>query len=272
MAFKTLLVHVEDTPEAEARLAAAAELAGRWSARLIGVGGCMPASVEQPFVASIDVESLLVLDDAERNDLASAEARFHRLTATLGEHASWRSGKAYPEQVALGSAAGADLIVAGCVGGPAASTLDPGALALHAGIPVLALPAVPPGLQLQHLIVAWKATREARRAVTDALPLLKGGRSVHVVEVRRDADDVDPWGGLTGAVERLAAHGIAATSERIRPEPNGAADALLACAARRGADVIVSGAYGHSRLREWSFGGMTRDLLKRSPLPVLFSH
>ena len=143
MAFKTLLVHVENRPEADARLGAAVELAGRWSARLIGVGGCIPAYEQQPFVADIDAESLEVLDDVERSDLAGAEAQFHRLAAPFAAAGVWRSGRAYPEQVAVGYAAGADLIVAGCACGPSGSTVDPRAAALHAGITVLASPAIP---------------------------------------------------------------------------------------------------------------------------------
>ncbi len=106
LAFKTVLVHVESTPESKARVGSAVELAGRWSAHLIGVGGCIPAYVQQPFVGAVDGDTFQIIDDMALDDRAEAEARFRRLAASLGSGGVWRSGEAYPDQVTKGFAAG----------------------------------------------------------------------------------------------------------------------------------------------------------------------
>jgi nucleotide-binding universal stress UspA family protein len=122
------------------------------------------------------------------------------------------------------------------------------------------------------MMVAWKDTREARRAILDALPLLQQAKDVCVVEVvenrlqRSDArarvDDVVAW---------LAHHGV--TASGIVPEQEGdPAEQLEAIASDRGCEVVVAGAYGHSRLSELVFGGVTYDLLNRSSRCSLLAH
>lgn len=119
----------------------------------------------------------------------------------------------------------------------------------------------------------WKDTREARRAVYDALPFLHEAKRVTIVEIsekdqmgaaRHQVDDV---------VSYLARHRIRAEA-RIEAQLPGStvADQITGLAVDEGADLLVTGAYGHSRLNEWVFGGMTHDLLTSSPICCLMSH
>jgi nucleotide-binding universal stress UspA family protein len=129
---------------------------------------------------------------------------------------------------------------------------------------------VPPGvdqLLAQNIVVCWSDSREARRAVADSLPFLKQAKDVSVISIATDergAKDVSAY---------LRGHGVASSSY-VRPITRGssAADELVQVARQQGADLFVCGAYGHSRAREWAFGGVTRDLLDHSPLCCLMSH
>jgi nucleotide-binding universal stress UspA family protein len=134
---------------------------------------------------------------------------------------------------------------------------------------------VPPAvksLAADHVVIGWKDTREARRAVQDALPFLHEAKRVTILEIcgkdqmdiaRRHVDDV---------VGYLAQHRIKA-ERRVEIQAHGSgADQIIGLADDEGADLLVTGAYGHNRVNEWIFGGMTRDLLKSSPICCLMSH
>ena len=123
-----------------------------------------------------------------------------------------------------------------------------------------------------HVVVGWKDTREARRAVQEALPFLHEAKRVTIMEIcekdqmdsaRQHVDDV---------VLYLARHRIKAEC-RVEIQAHGSgADQIIGLAENEGADLLVTGAYGHNRLNEWIFGGMTRDLLTSSPICCLMSH
>ncbi len=181
---------------------------------------------------------------------------------------SWRSdlGPSLPFLVA--QAAAADLVVVGRRDDSAPFAIDPGDLAMQLGGPVLV---VPPGcdhLEAGRVLIAWANTREARRAVRDAMPFLTRASRVVVASIDDGAGPADP----RDLVGLLRAHGVVA--EAVTPDATGAstAEALTDAAAEHGADLVVAGAYGHSRLREWAFGGVTRDLLAGSPVCCLMSH
>jgi nucleotide-binding universal stress UspA family protein len=148
--------------------------------------------------------------------------------------------------------------------------VDPSALVMQVGRPVFVVPPEAEYLKLSNMLVAWKDTREARRAVSDALPLLHRAKYVEVVEVvEGDADrsaaearvnDVAAWLGRHAVTARGRTIHATRESERL--------DALW----EEGADLVVAGAYGHTRLQEWVFGGVTRNLLTRSRRCSLLSH
>ncbi|WP_352464060.1 MULTISPECIES: universal stress protein [unclassified Mesorhizobium] len=148
-------------------------------------------------------------------------------------------------------------------------TVDIGSLVLGTGRPVLAAASHIEHVMANTVLVAWKDTREARRALTDALPFLAKANDVVIATIDSERDD-----GIRDSLADVAVflehHGIMARTEFIRGDADG--EHLLAFASSINADLIVSGAYGHSRLREWAFGGVTRTLIEESSINRLMSY
>jgi nucleotide-binding universal stress UspA family protein len=127
------------------------------------------------------------------------------------------------------------------------------------------------GLKLDRILICWDGSRPAARAIADALPLLGRAKTVDIVVV---IGERDKSGEITGRNMRrhLARHGIETEIKHITASGGVAQNAILAHAADTGATFIVMGGYGHSRLREFILGGVTRSILKSMPVPVLMSH
>jgi nucleotide-binding universal stress UspA family protein len=150
--------------------------------------------------------------------------------------------------------------------------LDPGAVLLRAGRPILL---VPPGVALlagKRVAVAWKDTREARRAVADALPFLRTAETVVLVEFCEQGEEASAQHHLEDVKQFLLRHDVGTVSERVRPIDATATSSLLRLVQDDAIDLVVAGGYGHTRLGEWIFGGVTRDLLTGSPVCCLLSH
>ncbi len=164
----------------------------------------------------------------------------------------------------------ADLIVARRGTGEddvlARSTLE--AVLIETGRPLLIATAAAMPATLGRIAIAWKPTPQAARAVALAMPFLARAKEIVVITVEEETHMPDEADRL---VRNLAWHGLAATAERLKPGAEGAAATLLAGVAGR-ADLLVMGGYGHSRLREWVFGGFTQHVLVDAPLPVLIAH
>lgn len=148
------------------------------------------------------------------------------------------------------------------------------ALLFESGRPVLVMPATlaeafPP----RHAVVAWRPTREATRALHDALPLLARCRTVDVVcvdpQARPDRDGEAPGAGIAA---HLARHGLRVNVVELSSDGAKVADVLLRHCRESCAGLLVAGGYGHARAREWALGGTTRRLLETASVPVLFSH
>jgi nucleotide-binding universal stress UspA family protein len=146
-------------------------------------------------------------------------------------------------------------------------------LALESGRPVLVVPYVGRYPEIgRNVVIAWKAGRESARAVFDALPILKQAEQVQILEIdesggRRNGAAVDN----TIAVA-LARHGLKPTVRTSIAGDISIGDEILSRLADMGADLLVMGAYGHSRMRELVFGGVTRHIVKHMTVPTLFSH
>ena len=154
--------------------------------------------------------------------------------------------------------------------GDAYHTFDPAAVILACGRPVLVVPRGIGRVQASRALIAWKDTREARRAVRDALPLLKEAQSVVIAAV--GAQDMEDVRDQVADVFRYLEHHRVALGEPIvlsTDEADG--HVLLRVADEQKADLIVAGAYGRTRLSERIFGGVTQDLLRISKVPCLFS-
>jgi nucleotide-binding universal stress UspA family protein len=144
----------------------------------------------------------------------------------------------------------------------------------ESGRPVLLMPPRHPmQWPLRHAVVAWRPTREATRALHDALPLLMRAESVDVVAIAPEPGE-SRYGDVPGADigEHLARHGLKVNVVGLQRGAMTVATALLRHAAETDAQLLVAGGYGHSRLREWVLGGTTDDLMRAMDLPVLFSH
>jgi nucleotide-binding universal stress UspA family protein len=203
-----------------------------------------------------------------------ARTQFARWTEGVPLQTEWRTTIGFPAQSIVAMAGRADLIVVGPARkpSPANSYLDYSDVIMRAGRPVLAVPHGRTKLDLRHAVVAWRNTREARRALADALPLLALASEVSLIHVRESGDDPGERASLEDAMAFLDAHGIAAESKVLDTEHLPPAEQIVAFATDAGAGLIVSGAYGHTRIREWVFGGVTRELLHNCPIPCLFGH
>ena len=147
------------------------------------------------------------------------------------------------------------------------------AVIFGSGRPTLILPQNPrsPTFALGTIAVAWDFSRAAARAVTDSLPFLERAATVRVVSVLNEKD-LDHKHSLEELASNLSRHGIDVTMDRVEAKGMAIGDALEAYVASHAADLLVMGAYGHSRLREFVLGGATRSLLSKPSLPILFSH
>jgi nucleotide-binding universal stress UspA family protein len=139
------------------------------------------------------------------------------------------------------------------------------------GRPTLILPLNPRSFALGTIAVAWDFSRAAARAVSDALPLLERAKKVRVVTVLNEKH-FDKKHSAEELSKNLSRHGIDVVLDRIDAEGRPIADVLGAYAFSHAADMLVMGAYGHSRFREFVLGGATKTLLSKPPLPILFSH
>ena len=281
MSYSTLMVHLEIGRANERLLKLAGELADRFDANLIGVAACQPLQV-------VYADGYMPVDVLEqsRKDLEieskKTEAEFRDVFRQHARSVSWRSAVlngSLADYIAA-QARSADLVITGLATGDffdASRSANTGDLIMQAGRPVLVVPAAVDALRLERMLICWRDTREARRAVVDGLPLLKKASHVTVVEItdaehlsgaRKRLDDVVSW---------LKTHGVLATAVAPTPDPAPAAatddgSALYRVANEHGIDIIIAGAYGHSRLREWAFGGVTKDLLMNTNRCSLLSH
>lgn len=270
--YASIMVPLHLGVDAQDSVRLAAALARAFSSRLIGVAA---EEFVLPYYGdgAIAIDPVVV-DDARRKaveNLAKAEAVFRREAATVHD-LEWRAAVAPPQQFVLDAARAADLVVVGRQGpddaGHGAMAVSPGDLAMGLGRPLLLVPPRKEALSGKRIVIAWKNSREARRAVLDALPLLKRAELVSILAIGTEAAEQ----GAEDVVEYLRRHGIASRATIRSDSTRFVIDEILAHVEREGADLIVSGAYGHSRMREWLFGGVTQDLLNGAPVPCLMSH
>lgn len=279
MSYATLLVHIEADPTSDPRLALAVDLANQFNAKLIGVGAeAYSYATYGGYGLEYGVGELIAAGMASvEADLKRAEEKFYSAAGAVREGWDWRAAARFPIAEIAAEARATDLVVTSHSGVRRASDYKvalPGALILHTGRPVLVATPDAARLNVASVVVAWKDTREARRALPDSLPFLQGAKTVHVIEIC-DREDLVPssTAHLTDVVNYLLRHDIKATSGvEVEEKDVTATDRLLEIAEQRKADLIVAGGYGHSRLQERVFGGFTRALLAQTAKAVLFSH
>jgi nucleotide-binding universal stress UspA family protein len=258
--FRDILVYLSVGENSVARLGAAVELAKLHEARLVGV------DVTHPSVCDTDAAPAAAgLAETFLREARAAGLECDFRVARRADATGWKALYAhYADIVVAPSAAEADARVA--LRGVPEDVL------LHAGVPVLIIPDLwKPQPLGQSVVVAWNASREATRAVHDALPILTRADKVLIFGFDPRNDVMTEETGLLQA--HLATHGIDAQpynwrdTGEIEPE-----DALFSCLSEEDADLIVAGGYGHSRTMERLMGGMTRTLVKTVIVPVMLSH
>jgi nucleotide-binding universal stress UspA family protein len=277
MTYATVMVSLALDQPNEARLAAAGQLAERFDAGMIGI----VASVFSPPLYFTDGEQAqAVIDQGEasiKRRMSELEVQFREATKNRAKHIEWRSAIDFPARYVLQEARSADIIVSG---GSSDAFSDPFAivtpkdLVMEAGRPLLVVPDSVGWLDLRSVLVAWKDTPEARRAIVASLPMLRKAKDVIVAEI------VEAGGSQAAAVVRvrdvvswLSRHDVAA-SELVAAQNHDrdATSQLDSMAADVGAGLVVAGAYGHSRFRELILGGMTQHLITQTARCVLLSH
>lgn len=273
---KTLMAHVELGQSNAGLLAITTDLARQFKAHVIGVASCQPMRLDWQ---DAYVTAGLLAEDRKEIEKQMGAAEKELRTALGGKIAGveWRS------TVTLGSLAdyialqarAADLVITGTE--IAGSILDHtrrvgiADLVMEAGRPILVIPKKVKQLSFDHVLVAWKNTRESRRAASDALPLLKLAKKVTVSEIARDEDMSRAKHHIADVVGWLGRHGIEAVGQAV-VSTSADSERLREIAADGGVDLIVAGAYGHSRLREWVLGGVTGDFLLDPDRCVFISH
>jgi nucleotide-binding universal stress UspA family protein len=280
MNYRSILVHLDDSSRCGLRTDLAVQLARTHGAHLCGLApsGLVDVSARVNPSLTGHPNYLELAAQRLRADAEALAGAFRARVAASGLtafEARVDEEEVVPSIVAHGQVS--DLVVLGQIDRAAPdSGLDWGfseQVFLQTGTPVLVLPyAGPVDVIGRNVVVAWSASREATRAVRDALPMLRQAQRVHLMCFDRpDAARSVSRLQLNDAIAWLARHGVDA---HIHQEPTQASvgDALLSRACDLGADLIVMGGYGHSRLRELVLGGVTRQLLAQMTVPVLFSH
>jgi nucleotide-binding universal stress UspA family protein len=271
----TLLCHMEVNSGNESVLAAAADLAASLGANVIGITACQPL---QPFGEAPYSGDVVAADIAEiRKETKKAELQFRAAMEGKVRRLAFRSAATYQElaDYIAGQARAADYIltapsIGGALLGETRRT-NIGDLVMNAGRPVIVVPEGISDCLLGHVVIAWKDRREARRAAADALPILKCARRVTVAEVARKADTDNAAMRLRDVAAWLQEHGVAA-QPLVREMQGGDVACLRRLLDEEASDFLVAGAYSHSRIGEWAFGGVTTDLLMSPTRCTLVSH
>jgi nucleotide-binding universal stress UspA family protein len=283
MGFKDVLVAIDAAPSAAGRIEIAAALAERFGAHLIGLHNSISLDVPQAggyfdyFNRALDAFQQEFAERLRAEETA-ARALFEGTASRRSLSAEWRQTVGSPSQAAALHGRYVDLIVLGqldpdYVHSPLFQP-SPAEVALAVGRPMLVVPYAGKWTDIgKRIVVAWDASRQATRAVNDALPFLIRAETVTVLTI-------DPREGSRGHGDvpgadialHLARHGVKATVESAVSGGIGVGNALVSRLTDLGADLLVMGAYAHSRDRELVFGGVTRTVLQSMTVPVLMAH
>jgi len=281
MSYKDLLVVLDSDASARERIEIAAALAERFAAHLVGLYplpmpeaprhfGYYDPALLNPFFEELRARA--------RDAADKTREVFEHIASLHGVSAEWREIPEGADADPAVHARYADLAILGQLdpdsGEPDMIRPRPEQVTLASGRPILVVPYAGnfPNLG-RRVVIGWNASREAARAVNDAMPLLTAAEIVSILTID-PREGPRAHGELPGAdiSLHLARHGVKAEIERAVSPDLPVGEALLSRAADLGADLLVMGAYGHSRARELLLGGATRSLLRSMTLPVLMSH
>jgi nucleotide-binding universal stress UspA family protein len=271
-----IVVFVDGQSETTGILEFAGVLAEENGARLIAVF-MQPATALTPAETFAEGKGIREVIDAHRAQLEEIEAVhravFDNIVRRHEIQSEWRSVSHFSSDVG-GHAHYADLVVVTCPDPGSVTASPPGlieSLVLTSGRPIIIFPLRGTVSRVRRILVGWNARREAIRAVADARPLLGRADAIEVLVVdlqRHTGHGQEPGADIA---RHLAHHGAQVEVQRLSSRGEDVGHLLLSQAAAFGADLVVMGAYGHSHLREWVFGGVTRVVLREAGVPVLMS-
>ncbi|MBY4893875.1 universal stress protein [Rhodobacteraceae bacterium N5(2021)] len=277
MALKTLLVCLIDPESAEAAMSCAVSLARAHNAHLVALH-TLEALVVYPGVAiHLPPEVYARHTEAQMEQAAIIEKIFHKHTDNEDIVAEWRLLKASSTTIVdriIESARAADVVVM-----PNATKAEDQNREVQArviresGRPVLVVPPNFTDTDVgKRIVLGWSETREATRGAHDLLNVAQSGAEISVLRVGDASADELRDHGLVDLATMYDRHGLRAQMAHVEAGSGGIAGAVLKCAFENGADMIVTGAFGHSRAYDFVFGAVTSGLLRHAEIPVLFSN
>ncbi len=276
MTYKTILVHIDAGRRCSVRVDVALRLAQQYEAHLVALHAIAPFEPPGYVLAEMGPAIIEAQKHAAAAEMVQSESEFNKQASAAGiRNVESRAAIDDPVEAMTLHARYADLVVIGQAEASDGSNTPadfPERLVLAAGRPVLIIPSAGkfPAIG-KRILVAWNHSREATRAVTDAIPLLQRAEKVHVMAVNPQAGK---HGNVPGADIGLylARHGVRVDVKVDQGAEIDVGNELLSRAADLDVDLIVMGGYGHSRLKEWVLGGATRTILESMTAPVLMSH
>lgn len=271
MTLARILVHADDSDLAAGRFDATFALASAYDAHVVGCAVEHYPVLPSYVGAQMPGEVYAALAEEQQRRVQVAKSQFDNQASAAGWSArsEFVSEQGVTSTVIARHGRTADLIVVS-QGIPDTETETlPDNVVMESGKPVLVLPAAksrskPPG----RVLMAWRDTRESARAVEAALPILREAEGVEILTV----SEKDSVAGSADIARYLAAHGIDTTTNKSVSSDIPVGDAILNRISDGGFDLLVCGAYGHSRLRETILGGVTNKVLTQCPVPALMAH
>jgi nucleotide-binding universal stress UspA family protein len=276
MSYKTILVQIDSGKRCAERLEVAIRLAIKFDACLVGLHAFFPYTPPNYVMAEMGPEIMVVQKEIATELMSRTEETFRAQTSAAGlENMEWHGVYDDPVYAVSLQARYADIVVIGQSdpSDDSGIAMDfPERLVLASGRPVLILPNTGRFPDVgKRILVAWDASREATRAITNAISFLRFADSVYIVAVNPKSSKNDSIPNEE-IVRYLSRHGVRAEVKESCGVEIDAGNELLSRASDLSADLIVMGCYGHSRLREWVLGGATRIMLESMTVAVLMSH
>lgn len=274
MSFKTILLHLTNDEKLESRIAIALGLASEKQAHVIGLYTISPVTPPTSFMGYIPPEFIERSRGLEAENARQAEARFAAKANEAGIEFSFVQEEGYAPDIIFKHAMTSDIVVIGQVDPDDEKSTQYQNLAdelvVSCPCPVLAVPYAGTYNSFgSHILIGWNNTREAALALRGALPFIANAGKVTLLNVNPSSDQTE---GNEAAKRFLERHG-ATVEIKVGHWPDvGVGNALLDALVDYNADMLVMGAYGHSRLREMILGGATQEILGHMTAPVLFAH
>ena len=277
MAYKDILVHVDNSASSPARLNASIRVAKEWGAKLTGL--YVLSRPYLPAYAEAQISADILETQAKESEKVAERAKdsFTAATQSNGLNANWRVVENGTADALAVQSRYFDLVVAGQENPKdeffIAGSEMPDRTILISGRPALLIPYIGDCETIgENVMIAWDGSRQASRAVHDAMPVLEDAKNVTVMVINpKDKGNGSGKEPGAGVVRHLAEHGIKATAEHVTTDLD-PGNMLLSRASDKGIDLIIMGAYGHARWTELVLGGVTKHMLQHMTVPVLMSH